>query len=274
MSGHANVPYMRTLVINCETIGRFAHVFLKDAPITSYTFHLDSMTQDDVTAVSRVERRCFANPWPISAYRRELRNRAQNTYVVLRAVPDEVTDDHHQDRPLLRFADSSRVLNRFHLLPFPRRTQTHPLGPHIAGFAGMWTVFDEAHITTIGVDPIYRGQGFGELLFLAMVDEAIRRGSSFVTLEVRVSNTVAQELYQKYGLKVRGRKRGYYSDDGEDAFVMWSQSLRDEDYLVHIEKLRMALVDRVGPGAKVPTAQQSPWIATPRPPHIREEPAS
>jgi [ribosomal protein S18]-alanine N-acetyltransferase len=220
------------------------------------------MTQDDVAAVSRVERRCFANPWPASAYRRELRNRTQNYYVVLRAEPSEAISENGHDRSIARF-EGSRVLSRFHLIPFHRRPPSQPDGPHIAGFAGMWTVFDEAHITTIGVDPIHRGSGFGELLFLALLDEAVRRGASFVTLEVRVSNTIAQELYQKYGLVIRGRKRGYYSDDGEDAFVMWSRSLRETQYLTRIEELRHQLATRLGPTVTVPEAQPSPWVGTP-----------
>lgn len=219
------------------------------------------MTQDDVAAVSRVERRCFANPWPASAYRRELRNRAQNHYVVLRAQPTDTPDENGHVQHQVR-GDGARGLSRFHLLPFPRKS-TPPTGPHIAGFAGMWTMFDEAHITTIGVDPIHRGHGFGELLFLALLDEAIRRGATFVTLEVRVSNTIAQDLYRKYGLTVRGRKRGYYSDDGEDAFVMWSRSLRETPYLTQIEELRGQLAARLGPTVTVPAAQRSPWVGTP-----------
>jgi len=135
----------------------------------------------------------------------------------------------------------------------------------------MWTIFDEAHVTTIGVDPLHRGRGFGELLFLALLDEAVRRGASFVTLEVRVSNTVAQDLYQKYGLTIRGQKRGYYSDDGEDAFVMWSRSLRELPYLAHIEELRGQLAGRVGPTVTVPPAQHGPWVSNHSVEHLSHE---
>jgi [ribosomal protein S18]-alanine N-acetyltransferase len=223
------------------------------------------MGQDDVTEVSRVERRCFANPWPASAYRRELRNREQNYYVVLRALhgATESGNGHASGHGPTRLSEGLRALPRFHLLPFPRRSNQPPAGPHVAGFAGMWIVFDEAHITTIGVDPPYRGRGFGELLLLALIDEAVRRGATWLTLEVRVSNDIAQDLYRKYGFAVQGTRRRYYSDNGEDAYVMWSRSLREPAYLARIEELRRSLAARFGSSIVVPTAQHSPWVELP-----------
>jgi ribosomal-protein-alanine N-acetyltransferase len=225
------------------------------------------MSQDDVTEVSRVERRCFANPWPASAYRRELRNREQNYYVILRAFPEEMGSANGGGRAYAhaptRLGDGFRPRQRFHLLPFPRRAAYPPDAPHVAGFAGMWIVFDEAHITTIGVDPLYRGRGFGELLLLALIDEAVRRGATWLTLEVRVSNNVAQDLYRKYGFAVQGTRRHYYSDNGEDAYIMWSRSLRDPAYLARIEELRRSLTTRLGSTVAVPSAQGNPWAGRP-----------
>jgi ribosomal-protein-alanine N-acetyltransferase len=237
-------------------------------PISTTLFRLETMSQSDVAEVSRVERRCFANPWPASAYRRELRDREQNYYVVLRALPPEppvaVGQGHGVDHGgPARFSEGLRSLPRLSLLSFARRSSQPPVGRHIAGFAGMWTVFDEAHITTIGVDPLYRGRGFGELLLLALIDEAVRRGATWLTLEVRVSNAIAQDLYRKYGFAVQGTRRHYYSDNGEDAYVMWSRSLRDRAYLARIEELRTALAARLGPTVTVPAAQRSPWIGLP-----------
>jgi ribosomal-protein-alanine N-acetyltransferase len=221
------------------------------------------MTQADVTDVSRVERRCFANPWPASAYRRELRNRDQNHYVVLRATAEQPPEHGEHDTPHL--SDGIKTYSRWSLIPFHRRA-VPPQNDHIAGFAGMWIVFDEAHITTIGVDPMYRGRGFGELLFLALVDEAIRRGVTWLTLEVRVSNLVAQELYRKYGFVIQGIRHGYYSDNGEDAYVMWSRSLRDPDYLAQIDELREQLRNRLGPAIEVPSAPSGRWSGPSRNP--------
>ena len=166
-------------------------------------YRLDPMTQDDIPEVARVERRCFTNPWPASAYRRELRHPDQNHYVVLRSLPDvgPGRNDPESRRPLLRLVHLARRAGE-------------AWGPQIAGFAGMWAVHDEAHVTTIGVDPTHRGQGLGELLLVAMFDEAIRRGTNLLTLEVRVSNSGAQTLYKKYGLEIQGIRRRYYTDNG------------------------------------------------------------
>jgi ribosomal-protein-alanine N-acetyltransferase len=95
------------------------------------------------------------------------------------------------------------------------------------------------------VIPEYRRRGLGELLFLALLEEAIRRQVTWVTLEVRVSNASAQALYNKYGFTIQGRRPRYYSDNNEDAFVMWSDSLKKPEYLAEIESLRRRLVHKM-----------------------------
>ena len=95
----------------------------------------------------------------------------------------------------------------------------------------MWLAFDEAHVTTIGIDPDYQGRGLGELLLLCLFDEAVARGANWLTLEVRVSNDAAQSLYRKYGFTVHGTRRRYYSDNNEDALIMWTRPLTDNGYL-------------------------------------------
>jgi ribosomal-protein-alanine N-acetyltransferase len=223
------------------------------------------MTQDDVPEVSRVERRCFSTPWPASAYRRELRNPAQNAYFVLRAIPLAEAREpvpvgprsDHVPGASERAGEGRLGLPGLSLLQ--RRAFGSAEAPHIAGFAGMWIIFDEAHITTIGVDPAYRGRGLGELLLLALIDEAIRRGANWLTLEVRVSNEVAQALYRKYGFEIHGTRRRYYSDNGEDAYIMWSRSLRDPSYLELINRNRAELAKRLESIAEVPPPITSPW---------------
>lgn len=91
------------------------------------------------------------------------------------------------------------------------------------GYAGMWTVLDEAHITNIAVRTAYRGQHLGELLFRKMIDWAAELGMRRMTLEVRVSNHSAQSLYRKLGFHSVGTRKGYYSDNQEDALIMWCE---------------------------------------------------
>ena len=90
-------------------------------------------------------------------------------------------------------------------------------------------MYDETHVTTIAVDLPYRGRGSGELLLISAFAEAIGRGSAWLSLEVRVTNHAAQGLYEKYGMTVYGRRAAYYTDNSEDALVMWSRSLRDRN---------------------------------------------
>ena len=216
-------------------------------------YRLDIMTQDDVPDVSRVERRCFANPWPASAYRRELQDPAQNSYVVLREIqgtmpsPDQAAGPH---RPNTTHGETSTVRSvlRRSLLPIALGRRQESNGTErgsVIGFAGMWLAFDEAHVTTIGVDPLHRGHGLGELLLLCMFDEAIARGANWLTLEVRVTNAAAQALYHKYGFTAHGARKRYYSDNNEDALIVWSDPIDTPAFRALLEERRRALVDRL-----------------------------
>lgn len=113
----------------------------------------------------------------------------------------------------------------------------------IVGFAGMWLIADEAHITTIGVAPCHRGRKIGERVLIELLSEAVQRGARRATLEVRRSNTVAQSLYAKYGFRTVAIRRGYYGDNGEDAFVMWVNRMWEPEYLAMLDARRAELGD-------------------------------
>lgn len=89
------------------------------------------------------------------------------------------------------------------------------------GYGGVWIVIDEAHITNIAVLTEYRGQKIGETLLTQLQNLARQQGAKTMTLEVRVSNIVAQNLYRKLGFQNGGIRKGYYTDNNEDALVMW-----------------------------------------------------
>ena len=91
----------------------------------------------------------------------------------------------------------------------------------IIGYAGMWVVIDEAQITNIAVLPDFRGKRIGEKLFQHMLFTAVSFGTERLSLEVRESNIVAQKMYQKFGLVPGGIRKNYYTDNQEDAIVMW-----------------------------------------------------
>jgi len=89
----------------------------------------------------------------------------------------------------------------------------------IIGYGGLWKVSDEAHITTIGVRAESQHQGLGTGMFAALVQRSYELGARWITLEVRVTNGHAIRLYERFGFKAIGRRRGYYTDNGEDAVV-------------------------------------------------------
>jgi ribosomal-protein-alanine N-acetyltransferase len=159
---------------------------------------LELMREADISTVQEIEREIFATPWPRNAYYRELASRSSAHYVILR-------QEGNVDRP-----DSFR---------------SSELDPSIIGYGGMWRMYDEAHVTTIGVRHDLQHQGYGRALFAGLVQAAYDMGAKWVTLEVRTTNENAMRMYEAFGFKVIGRRKGYYTDNGEDAIVMWSDSI-------------------------------------------------
>ena len=115
-------------------------------------------------------------------------------------------------------------------------------GEAVVGFAGVWLMVDDAHITTFSVHPEWRRQGIGRQLMLNLAELSIAIGARRMTLEVRPSNEAAQALYRTFGFEVAGRRPGYYTDDGEDALVMTTADLssRPMHDLLAAERARLA----------------------------------
>lgn len=114
----------------------------------------------------------------------------------------------------------------------------------IVGFAGIWLLVDEAHITTFATRTAWRRQGIGERLLVALLELARARGAKEATLEVRPSNIPAKRLYEKYGFKVVGVRPRYYSDNSEDALIMTTDSLDGRPMRERLAELRAALATR------------------------------
>ena len=91
----------------------------------------------------------------------------------------------------------------------------------ILGYAGMWHIVTEGHITNIAVHPDYRRNGIGTLLVQEMIKCAKEKNMLGITLEVRISNITAQKLYTKYGFRPEGFRKNYYTEPKEDAVIMW-----------------------------------------------------
>lgn len=111
----------------------------------------------------------------------------------------------------------------------------------VVGYAGMMFTGFEAHVTNIAVDPERQGQKIGSRLLLTLITEAIARGASVVSLEVRVSNLAAQSMYTKFGFHIAGVRKGYYIETREDALVMEAGDVLSNEYRLRLQGLRAEL---------------------------------
>ena len=108
----------------------------------------------------------------------------------------------------------------------------------VVGFGGVWVVGKEAHLTTIAVDPDFQGRKIGERLMLNLVEECLLMAATHMTLEVRESNFSAQNLYRKYGFVNCALRRNYYTDNGENALVMWVLAINTTKYRIMLDNRR------------------------------------
>ena len=97
------------------------------------------------------------------------------------------------------------------------------LNGKIVGYVGIWLILDEGHINNVAVHSDYRGKKIGDKLIKGIVDLCKDNNIASMTLEVRASNKIAQNLYRKYGFKMGGIRKEYYRDNKEDAIIMWNQ---------------------------------------------------
>lgn len=182
----------------------------------------------DVPVVAQIEQIVFTLPWSATAFGHELRHNRASEYLVLRYQP--------RIKPGLGQALARRV---GHLLRRSSRDR------FILGYGGFWITSQEAHICTLAVRPEWRGRGLGELLLVSLVERALERQARVVTLEVRASNGTAQKLYEKHGFQQVGRRKRYYSDNGEDALVMTTPPMLSAEYRRRFVRLCSVLRNRL-----------------------------
>ena len=196
----------------------------------------------DVPRVIEIERLAYPSTWPPSAYRKELQDNRWAHYVVL---CDKKIIEERATVPVQEYEKPRRI---FPLSLLPSRSTATLATPELSsiiGFSGLWLMVDEAHITTIAVHPHYRRMGLGEFLLVSMIDIAYKIDAKWVTLEVRVSNYSAQNLYRKYGFREAGLKHRYYSDNQEDALIMWTDEINSLVYRQKFQALKAALIHKL-----------------------------
>ena len=132
------------------------------------------------------------------------------------------------------------------------------VGPQIVGYAGLWLMVDEAHVTTFAIHPDWRRQQLGERLLIALLDIALDRRAAEATLEVRLSNLAARRLYEKFGFRPVGIRPRYYTDNNEDALIMTTERLDGAAMRDRLARLRAALAAAPDPIIELSSGRPDP----------------
>jgi ribosomal-protein-alanine N-acetyltransferase len=156
-----------------------------------------------------------------------------------RSYQFEVSESTYSYMVVLEYGEEKAKAGWRKLVPGLNSTQAD--GLQIVGYGGLWNLMDESHISTIAAHPDFRGRGFGEIVLAGMIRRSIKLKATYVVLEVRVSNTVAQSLYQKYGFKTVTTKTNYYHSNNEDAYEM-RLNLDNRYYVAHFEERYAKLI--------------------------------
>ena len=205
-----------------------------DAPDSArlMPYALRPMSERDVGQAAEIERDAFPTLFPPTSFRRELKNRRARYLVAFRrddiaaspAAPPVPPTPSPAPSPVARLLSGARSLWR------AQRGGWQPGMQRIAGFVGIWYMPDAAHIVAVGVRSACRKQGIGELLLIGAIEQAAQRQMDEITLEVRASNYIAQNLYAKHRFKNMGVRKGYYTDNREDAIIMTAERIRAPEY--------------------------------------------
>ena len=209
---------------------------------SNHNYHIRGMRDGDIDQVLEIDMDAFPTQWPhpsFNSFRHELRNKLAHYLVIYRDNIDTEPQQEPEERKPTGFnAVISYVVHLFDHDRFFGPEKIPPPKEYIMGMAGIWLMVEEAHITTIAVRKSYKQQGLGERLLISIIDLARELHARIVTLEVRISNTVAQALYEKYGFSKAGIRKKYYSDNAEDALIMTTDILTSPAYTVKFQQLK------------------------------------
>ncbi len=159
-------------------------------------------TAEDIDAMTELDATCFSAPWSRASFEAELTTNQLAWYLVAEEMVPKGEDTNSELNP--EGEDDSVGL--------------------IIGYAGLWAIEDEGHITNVAVHPDYRRMHLGHILVEMLIDQTRKEGLKRFTLEVRVSNHAAIALYEQFGFVSAGLRKGYYEDNNEDAMIMWLEA--------------------------------------------------
>jgi [ribosomal protein S18]-alanine N-acetyltransferase len=184
------------------------------------------MVKTDIPQVTEIDREAFATMWPPVNFSHELTNRLAHYTVACDG--QRVIDS---PKPAIKLVPVRSFLGfKWPFSPKPDAVEPPEIVDYITGFVGLWMMVDEAHIINIAVRSTLRSKGIGESLLIASIDVASSLNAQLLTLEVRKSNTVAQNLYTKYGFAEAGVRKAYYTDNKEDALIMTTDLITTDEF--------------------------------------------
>jgi [ribosomal protein S18]-alanine N-acetyltransferase len=215
------------------------------------SYYLRPMRKEDIPQATEIDREAFPTQWPPANFQNEMKN--QMAYFTVACDSEKTLDKTGEESAPEKEGLGSRIKHFLGIGPAPAQPAGLQDNNYIVGLVGSWIMADEAHITTIAVREGYRRRGIGELLIISAIELALHLKCSIVTLEVRITNTGAQQLYFKYGFTQVGLRKGYYTDNREDAIVMSTDKISSEAFQTRYQALKQALAKRGLPvGTPVP----------------------
>ena len=205
------------------------------------SYYIRRMCREDVTQVTEIDHEAFPTMWPPANYERELKVSLAHYIAACEegssAGTTEITEA--QKRIPLDLSAGMKRLSSHTDSPGSKGLPPGE-GQYIIGFAGLWMMADEAHITSFAVRQGYQRRGIGEHLLIAMISLTMGQNTRTITLEVRASNTAAQKLYHKYGFTQVNIRQSYYTDNREDALVMAVEDITGAVFQGRLHQLEKA----------------------------------
>lgn len=209
-------------------------------------YHVKIAEESDLHQLSSIEREAFSENWPPTNFGKEIKHK--NNSVLVAHIDGQV--DPSQSLDMFSESENNGASIIFKIFQYVRKMIKTSDKKHndlyILGYVSTRYMYDEAHVTSIAVRETHRGYGVGEFLLMESILEAIQNKFKTATLEVRISNKVAQSLYEKYGFKFVGTRKRYYSDNHEDAYIMTVEEIGSDNYLRKIQELKEAHIKRRG----------------------------
>ncbi|MGG6295220.1 ribosomal protein S18-alanine N-acetyltransferase [Leptolyngbya sp. AN02str] len=212
---------------------------------------LQPLTADQVLAAVELDQRCLGGLWTAEGYQRELDSSNAVLLTLQTTNPVEMRQEGIGSQRLeAANLTSGKTAQIYPSYPTPAFNEaSHGLSSvshsALVALGCLWMILEEAHITILMVDPVYRGQGLGQAMLWSLLGAGQQQGMSWATLEVRPSNTAAIALYQKFGFQSVGTRKRYYQNPEEDALILWNNSLKRPDFDTTLAQWQLQVSDRL-----------------------------